>query len=163
MIPPNTKFRFLRQTGGGIVYKQNSDRSYHVKTDEGFFIDVSETEIVEVVGDFKIAENIKPKEHKNSFNNQKNIPTNTNHCPVFDLHFDTKNNHVLDIQIANFKLKLAEYKSQNIKTCIFIHGDGDGILRETIRKLLKQTPFVSKYEPANSITYGTGATKVFLK
>lgn len=163
MIPPNAKFRFLRQTGGGIVYKQNSNGSYHIKTDEGFFIDVPASEIVEVVSDFKIVENIKPKENKNSFKNQKIIREKHENCPVFDLHLEAKNQHVLDTQIANFKQKLADYKLNHIKTCIFIHGDGDGILRGTIRKLLSQSPLVSKYEPANSIKFGTGATKVFLK
>lgn len=163
MLLPNTKFRFLRQTGGGIIYKKNSNETYYVLTDEGFFLDVLASEIVEVVSDLRISENIKPKENKISNKNNKAIQKNVNNFPVFDLHLNTKNEHVLDAQLSNFREKLNDCKLKNIKTCIFIHGNGDGILRDTIRKELKNSPFVIKFEPANSLSFGTGATKVFLK
>jgi hypothetical protein len=90
---------------------------------------------------------------------------------VVDLHIDKlTDNHsfmnkseILDFQMASFEKKLDLAIMQKSASILFIHGIGEGRLRNEIHELLKVRnevkSFVNQYHPF----YGYGATEVFLK
>lgn len=90
---------------------------------------------------------------------------------VYDLHIDKlTDNHstmnkseILDFQISSFEKKLDFAILQKSTSVLFIHGIGEGRLRNEIHELLKVRnevkSFINQYHPF----YGYGATEVFLK
>lgn len=88
-----------------------------------------------------------------------------------DLHFDRipGNERVAewaarDFQIDYFRRVLRTNLKFKGKRIIFIHGDGDGVLKAAIRKELDEVFALScSYLPAPSEQYGTGATIVVIR
>ena len=90
---------------------------------------------------------------------------------VVDLHIDKlTNNHlsmskqeIFDYQISAFEKRMDLAILQKSASILFIHGIGEGRLRNEIHELLKVRKevksFVNQYHPF----YGYGATEVFLK
>lgn len=90
---------------------------------------------------------------------------------IIDLHIeslvnDTRNlssENILKIQIEYFEKKLENALIENVRSITFIHGIGNGTLRNKIHKFLSQYPHIKYYEDAQKEKFGYGATKVFLK
>lgn len=71
---------------------------------------------------------------------------------------------MLEFQLDYFRQILRKNLKHKGKRIIFIHGDGEGILRKAVRDELDSTFAVScTYAPANSMLYGTGATIVTIR
>ncbi len=71
---------------------------------------------------------------------------------------------MLEFQLNYFRQVLRENLRHRGRRIVFIHGDGDGILRKAIRNELDSTFAVScTYGPAPSEFYGTGATVVTIR
>jgi dsDNA-specific endonuclease/ATPase MutS2 len=70
---------------------------------------------------------------------------------------------IFDFQMASFEKKLDLAIMQKSPSILFIHGIGEGRLRNEIHESLKVRnevkSFVNQYHPF----YGYGATEVFLK
>jgi len=70
----------------------------------------------------------------------------------------------LEYQVEYFKKIIRENLKHKGRRIIFIHGDGDGILRAAIRKELDESFAISCiYNPAPAELYGTGATTVTIR
>lgn len=69
------------------------------------------------------------------------------------------NFEMLSIQMEHFEKELDEAIEKNMKKVTFIHGVGNGRLKQEIVSLLKKTPGVS-YQDASFKEYGYGATQV---
>ena len=69
------------------------------------------------------------------------------------------NFEMLNIQLERFEKELDEALDKNMKKLIFIHGVGNGRLRQEIASILKKTKGVS-YQDASYKEYGYGATQV---
>lgn len=69
------------------------------------------------------------------------------------------NFEMLNIQLERFEKEMDEALEKNIRKIIFIHGVGNGRLRQEIASILKKTPGVT-FQDASFKEYGYGATQV---
>jgi hypothetical protein len=70
---------------------------------------------------------------------------------------------ILNIQLSEFNTSLEKAVISGAEQIIFIHGVGNGILRNKIHKILSQYPHIKYFEDARKEKFGYGATKVQLK
>lgn len=70
---------------------------------------------------------------------------------------------ILPVQVQIFEKQLELAISQGKQEIIFIHGVGNGVLKNTIQKLLSSHPSVDYYKDARKEKFGYGATHVKLK
>lgn len=70
---------------------------------------------------------------------------------------------ILNIQLSEFNTCLENAVISGADQIIFIHGVGNGILRNKIHKKLSQYPHTKYFEDARKEKFGYGATKVHLK
>ena len=90
---------------------------------------------------------------------------------VIDLHADevletTAGMNTADIlhyQVDVFKKTMAEYKNRKGQKIIFIHGKGEGVLRQAIVHELNYRYKSCSYQDASFQEYGYGATQVTIK
>tara|TARA_B100001287_G_scaffold39732_1_gene28879 strand:+ start:2744 stop:3274 length:531 start_codon:yes stop_codon:yes gene_type:complete len=151
------------------------DNKIYVTTDDGFEIPYSVEELVkmdiEIFNSSLIYTNpvkefsknksiIKKREFKK--NKKKSIM-------VVDLHIDKiinsskglKNFDILTIQLETARKRLNFAISKKIKSLIFIHGVGDGVLKLELEYILRSYENL-KFFPANFRQYGDGATEVII-
>lgn len=70
---------------------------------------------------------------------------------------------ILEYQINKFHEILAQYANHKGQKIVFIHGKGDGVLRNNIEKELKTRYKQYNYQDASFREYGFGATMVTIK
>ncbi|MDR0431295.1 MAG: DUF2027 domain-containing protein [Tannerellaceae bacterium] len=70
---------------------------------------------------------------------------------------------ILEYQLNKFQEVLAQYEKQKGQKIVFIHGKGDGVLRNAIEKELKTKYKQHYYQDASFREYGFGATMVTIK
>lgn len=124
--------------------------------------------IVDKAEDRQLSASIQPKLRR-TVANPKAAPTSGE--LVIDLHIERLPGSenvpewaALDYQLCYFKQIVRENLKHKGRRIVFIHGDGDGILRSAIRKELDETFALScSYSPASSDLYGTGATVVTVR
>ena len=88
-----------------------------------------------------------------------------------DLHIESlsddyqslDNETILNIQLSEFNACLESAVISGAEKITFIHGVGNGILRNKIHKILSQYPHIKYFEDARKEKFGYGATKVHLK
>lgn len=88
-----------------------------------------------------------------------------------DLHIEAlsddyqslENEAILNIQLSEFNTCLENAVISGAEQITFIHGIGNGILRNKIHKILSQYPHIKYFEDARKEKFGYGATKVHLK
>jgi hypothetical protein len=69
------------------------------------------------------------------------------------------NGHIIDMQLRHFQKKLDEAMAGNVRKVVFIHGVGNGRLKQEIRKILA-THAGLQFHDASYSSYGFGATEV---
>ena len=87
-----------------------------------------------------------------------------------DLHIDSlldstkgmNNGDILLYQLDKFNEVMNLYKNKRGTKVVFIHGKGDGILRQAILKELKNRYPTSKSQDASFREYGFGATMIIV-
>jgi hypothetical protein len=114
------------------------------------------------------------------FENQAPLPDTKHQTELFagakvavevDLHIENLvNNHsqlakeeILPVQLQTFEKQLEAAITQGKQEIIFIHGVGNGVLKNAIQKLLSSHPAVDYYKDARKEKFGYGATHVKLK
>jgi hypothetical protein len=88
-----------------------------------------------------------------------------------DLHIDEildstsgmSNAEIVEAQMARFETALQTAVLSNTQKIVFIHGVGNGRLRQELRKRLDRNYSNLKYQDASFKEYGFGATMVYLK
>ncbi len=88
-----------------------------------------------------------------------------------DLHIEAlsedyrslNSDEILNIQLSEFNSSLENAVISGVEEITFIHGIGNGILRNKIHKILSQYPHIKYFEDARKEKFGFGATKVHLK
>jgi hypothetical protein len=73
------------------------------------------------------------------------------------------NSEMLRLQLAAFQDNLDRAFAANMHEIIFIHGTGNGVLRNEIQKLLSRNKNIKYFEDARKEKFGYGATLVRLK
>ena len=90
---------------------------------------------------------------------------------VIDLHADEvlettagmNSADILHYQMDIFKKTMEEYKKKKGQKIIFIHGKGEGVLRQTLIHELNYRYKSCTYQDASFQEYGYGATQVTIK
>lgn len=70
---------------------------------------------------------------------------------------------ILDIQLSYFKRSLEAAIVHKLDSVIFIHGTGNGVLKNEIHKIISKHPQVKTFMDARKEKFGYGATQVVLK
>jgi len=73
------------------------------------------------------------------------------------------NADMLDYQMKKFHETLNEYKNKKGQKIAFIHGKGNGVLRNEMLKELKKKYPTYSYQDASFKEYGFGATLITIK
>ncbi|GGE62607.1 Smr domain-containing protein [Pedobacter psychrotolerans] len=80
-----------------------------------------------------------------------------------DDHHFLEPDEILQIQINHFQNSLDAAIVHHFDKMIFIHGSGNGTLRDKIHKLISKNPHIKTYMDARKEKFGYGATEVVFK
>jgi hypothetical protein len=136
-------------------------KSVPILNEQGWLIRLDEDELV--IDAEKLKESFfKPTEEKQLVDKPKN---------EVDLHIEKlRDDHhfmssatILNIQLDYFKKALEAGLVHQLTEMTFIHGAGNGILRNELHKLLGKNNKVQTFMDARKEKFGYGATKVILK
>ncbi len=165
------KVRFLHEKGEGTVKKVISAYKLVVEITEGLDIEVGANELVAVrINSFTVVAH-SPKDSGKGFllrqNSRHHAKPHSTGEKVVDLHFDKikgkdghfDNSQKLKIQLDRFKSELDKAIDGHITKIIFVHGVGNGILRNSIRGILKGFDGIEYYDAPYKV-FGDGATEV---
>ena len=160
--------RFLNEKREGIIKEFISAVKARIEIQDGFEIDVAIKELVPIspvpLKDMKILQ-------KEPAIRQKSTPViskaHTKDEMIVDLHIEKlredsyglTNSEKLDIQVNQFRRKLEIAIKSHFTKVVFIHGVGNGVLRQTIRYLLRTYEGI-EYSDASYNKFGAGATEV---
>lgn len=146
-----------------------------VITDDGFTMKYSADELVKVRGEititnFEVSQVKKEKEifkRKTVVNpkpKQRNVPKMEVDLHIHQLLKSTKglsNFDMLNLQLETAKRQLDFAIDKRIQKVVFIHGVGEGILKEELYYLFKKYDNLKFYD-ADYQKYGLGATEVYI-
>lgn len=178
------RVRFLNDVGGGIVTEINSNREVIVEQEDGFGFPVliSECVVIEpaieraqisLIPEPKPAAKVAPKtaDTVGSFlpKKPKTAPKKSDLLEV-DLHIDKlldttagmSSGEMLEYQLEHFKKVIAQHENQTGKKIIFIHGKGEGVLRNALERELRRMGRGDKYQEASFQKYSYGAIMVII-
>ena len=82
---------------------------------------------------------------------------------VLDSTAGLSNSDILNYQLDVFHRTLEEYKNKKGQKIVFIHGKGDGVLRQAIIQQLKYKYKKYTFQDASFQEYGYGATQVTIR
>lgn len=165
----------LDDTTQGIVVKVD-DKQVTVETTEGFLLHFVASELLKIggssaikVSNYEVAQIKAEKEIPRNRHSKKLRPKERNAPKMeVDLHINkltpsTKgmsNYEMLNIQLDTAKRQLDFAIRKKIQKVVFIHGVGEGILKEELQYLFKRYDNI-KYYDADYQKYGMGATEVY--
>ncbi|HTB30774.1 MAG TPA: Smr/MutS family protein [Bacteroidia bacterium] len=162
--------RFLNEKGEGIIKEFISSVNARVEIQDGFEITMPIKELVPIaplsLKDMKVSlkegKSYKPPVHsvKKSKPHAKDEMTVDLHIEkLMEDYFGMNNTEKLDIQVKYFRRKLEMAINGHFTKIVFIHGVGNGVLRQTIRDLLRTYEGI-EYSDAAYSKFGAGATEV---
>ena len=147
-----------------------------LKTEDGFEIQVATTEVVHLPDSGALSMEVpdlarshkeegKPRKHKTSASRKER----QNPPMVVDLHIekllsDTRGMTTFDLlnyQMDTARGQLEFAMRKRIQRVVFIHGVGEGILKEELRTLFRRYEGL-KVQDADYRKYGMGATEVYI-
>lgn len=164
----------LDETISGIVSSKDGD-VITVITSEGFSLEYTSKELVKIDGginvtNFEAAQSKKDKENfkKKPITILKPKERNTPKIEV-DLHINQlvklakglSNFDMLNIQLDTAKRQLHFAMDKRIQKIVFIHGVGEGVLKEELYYLFRKYENIKFYD-ADYQKYGLGATEVYI-
>jgi dsDNA-specific endonuclease/ATPase MutS2 len=141
-------------------------------TTDGFEMPFKPNEIIKISNqsiDITLSE-LNQVLHQELYSNRKHITskkTSSVHNLEVDLHIheliddarNLSNYEILNIQMDHAKKRLEWAIQKKLKAVVFIHGVGQGVLREELYTLFRRYDNL-EYFDANYQTYGVGATEV---
>ncbi len=170
------KVEVLDDTVCGIVVEINGNE-ITFESDEGFELSYSKSELVKVDSKDEIrvssqdvsrakAEKENPKKGKTQSLNKKerNAPKMEVDLHINQLIKSSKgmtNHEMLNLQLETAKRQLEFAIHKRIQKVVFIHGVGEGVLKEELHYLFRRYENL-KYYDAEYQKYGTGATEVYI-
>jgi dsDNA-specific endonuclease/ATPase MutS2 len=147
-----------------------------MQSDDGFLLHYEISEIIKIgteaisVSNFEIAK-IKSEKEIPKKRNKPVIKAKDRNAPKMevDLHIHhliksqrgMSNYDMLNIQLDTAKRQLDFAISKKIQKVVFIHGVGEGVLKEELRYLFGRYDNVKSYD-ADYQKYGLGATEVYI-
>ena len=180
MYQVGDQVRFLNEEGGGVVTAVNGSL-ITVETEDGFDYQYQASELVKSGGDYQISQadldkviNQEKMDKQNArlsqrFNHLDKMSTSDEmevdlHIEaLIDSHRGMPNYKIVEVQMAHFRRSMQKAISRNMKSIVFIHGVGAGVLREEIRTELRNNFPGYEFLDASYQRYGAGATQVLLR
>jgi len=164
---PGDKVRFLHEKGEGVVMRLISTYKVSVELTEGIEIEVNTKELVAVS---PISLTDITTRHKDFIAKKAHKPLAKPHATdvlVVDLHaekidensYNKSNQQKLSMQLDHFQDSLERAIKGHLSKIVFIHGVGNGVLRQSIRDILKRYDGI-EYSDGSYQKYGAGATEV---
>lgn len=161
------KVKFLHEKGGATVVSVISPYRVLVELVEGLEIEVPVSDIAPVKEMPISGITIESKESSHKKVKQTVSKPHASHEMEVDLHIEelTEDSHLmsnaqkLNLQLAHFQNSLDKAIRGHIRKIVFIHGVGNGILRQSIRDILKRYQGV-EFSDGSYRKYGAGATEV---
>ncbi|NNM95058.1 MAG: hypothetical protein HKL88_06300 [Bacteroidia bacterium] len=171
LLNKGDKVRFLYEKGEGIVKKILSGNKVLVELAEGLDIEVKRNELV-AVADLSlssleiVAKDMPLQAGTGNIRGAKSKP-HANSEKVVDLHFEIicpdagylNNAQKLNLQLNFFQTELDKALRGHLTKITFVHGVGNGVLRNAVRNILKGYEGIEFYDASYS-NYGAGATTV---
>lgn len=159
---------------GGIVTEVNG-LAITVQTEDDFLMVFDAKELVKITGsisvsNFEVAQIKKekelPKKRRPSLvkPKERNLPKMEVDLHINQLLKNAKglgNYEILNLQLETAKRQLEFAMSKRIQKVVFIHGVGEGVLKEELRYLFNKYDNVKHYD-ADYQKYGLGATEVYI-
>ncbi len=154
--------------------KQISANVITVETDDGFLLDFEASQLVKIEGRLEVTNydvaKIRDSKEIPKRKSLKAIRPKERNVPKFevDLHIGQlvpssrgmSNFDILNLQLDTAKRQLEFAIKKRIQKVVFIHGVGEGVLKEELKYLFKRYP-VDFYD-ADYRKYGLGATEVYI-
>lgn len=164
----------LDEAISGVIQKVDGDRVTLI-TEDGFPMHFAESDLVKIEGDISVTnyEVAQVKKEKAASKKRKapTIKPKERSAPKMevDLHIHQlvksskgmSNYDMLNIQLDTAKRQLDFAISKRIQKVVFIHGVGEGVLKEELRYLFNRYDNVKFYD-ADYQKYGLGATEVYI-
>jgi len=158
----------------GIVVKINGTE-VSIETDEGFLMLYTASELMKVTSSFKVSNyeiaQIKSEKELPKRKKSTGIKPKKRNAPKMevDLHIHqiTKtergmtSHDKLNLQLETAKRQLEFAIRKRIQKVVFIHGVGEGVLKEELKYLFGRYDTVKFYD-ADYQKYGLGATEVYI-
>ncbi|RDY61025.1 Smr/MutS family protein [Flagellimonas nanhaiensis] len=168
------KVEVLDEASSGRVVDIEGDMAT-VVMDDGFTLKYSIKELIKIEGDIKVSnyEVAKVKGEKEVQKKKKDPvrkPKQRNEARmVVDLHIhqlvksskNLSNFDILNLQLDAAKRQLDFAIGKRIQKVVFVHGVGEGILKEELKYLFKKYENLKFYD-ADYQKYGLGATEVYI-
>lgn len=178
MIRVGDKVIFKNDTGGGQVLALRPDGFALILREDGFeeLFPLSELVKPQVSYDEMSAhllhKNLKPIiAEKEGVKAKKKSVTRSRFTEAHevDLHIEAitdkyrhlSNGEILTIQLDLARRRLEDALMNKKRNLVFIHGVGEGVLRQELQRLISDYPGL-KHQDASYRKYGFGATEVFL-
>lgn len=163
--------RFLNEKGEGIVKEFISAVKARVEISSGIEVDMPIKELVPIspisLKDIQVFRHKETISYQPPAGNSKPSKAHAKDEMLVDLHIEKliddhyglSNSEKLDIQTAHFRRKLEMAITGHYIKIVFIHGVGNGVLRQAIRELLRTYEGI-EYSDASYKKFGAGATEV---
>lgn len=146
-----------------------------LETDDGFPLQYTEKDLIKVVDElvvtnYEVAQIKKEKESHKKRRAPRPKPKERNQPKMeVDLHINQSvksskglsNFDMLNLQLETAKRQLDFAIGKRIQKIVFIHGVGEGILKEELHYLFKKYDNLKFYD-ADHQKYGLGATEVYI-
>ena len=181
---PGDRISFVDEVGGGVVLEILGVAHVRVKTDEGFILDRRNREMVLVADQsfYGVTDHQAGMVKANDVRDEKIARRKAGNAPrigkmakrpedksvaMVDLHLHElvedetrlQQGERLKYQLAYFERALEGAIRDGKRKLIVIHGVGEGILREEVRRMLQYYDGV-QFSDAEMGRYGAGATEV---
>ncbi len=179
------RIAFVDEVGGGVVLDMLTNNRVRIRTDEGFVLERAARELVLhdkgfLQQEYRVSDHQAGMVAANDALNEKRgkrrgdlRPGKTpkrpedNSVAEVDLHLHElvedegrlSDGEKLGYQLAYFERALEAAIRDGKRKLIVIHGVGEGVLREEVRRILQYYDGV-RFHDANIVRYGTGATEV---
>lgn len=181
---PGDRVAFLDEVGGGVVLRIERPGVAMVRTDEGFELEVPFRQLVPGLRDngnviYRVSDHqagmvaandvLEERRRKPKAPRPGKTPKRPedNSVAEVDLHLHElvenermlSDGEKLEFQLRYFERALESAIRDGKRKLIVIHGVGEGVLREEVRKILRFYDGV-RFHDADMRRYGTGATEV---
>ena len=157
---------FLNETGGGVVIEYTKQNKVKLLNDDGFVVESYEKDLVQQTKQQTYNNHLKnstkdkqPKTLQSAQSDSKTITIDLHIESLTETTLGMDNQDILRLQISRFKQTMERGFEKKIRSIVFIHGVGEGVLKSEILLRLKQYEDIS-WHAAPMKKYGSGATKV---
>ena len=160
---------------GEVVAVSNSEIT--IESEDGFMMKYAPNELVKIsesnsirVTNFEVAQ-VKAEKENTKRKNKRIVKPKERNAPKMevDLHINQlvkspkgmSNHEILNLQMETAKRQLEFAMRKRIQKVVFIHGVGEGTLKEELKFLFGRYDNL-KYYDADYQKYGIGATEVYI-